>query len=87
MSLSELYAKYGSPVLMSRKGSIIRAIFVNRKDRETAVYYSGEGTSYVLYPPYHLTIHAYRNPRAYAQAALNGVDNPFRLNPADLVAA
>lgn len=91
MSLHELIEKCGYPLVERDVAGIHVALFYDRKEKDNGVYVfycddSGD-TSFVLNPPKFLAIDAYTHPIVYADGALNGIDNPRRLVPVELVAA
>lgn len=94
MLYSELTQNYGLP-LCERKGDGIIVSLFARKISQTVnswdvrVYYSDKktGESFTLNPPQFLAIDAWKNPIPYADAAMRGIENPFRLVPAYSVAS
>lgn len=86
MSLSDLIVKYGRPIISSTVNGMVRAMFYDATNADVRIYVRDcSGVIFVLNPPVFLALDAWKNPHFYADAAFNGIDNPRRLNPSNLV--
>lgn len=81
MSLAEMFNKYGDPVIHSTKHNMIRALFHDKERDEVYIFVHDSGGSFVLNPPKHLAMDAYKTPHFYAEANMRGIENPRKLNP------
>lgn len=89
MHVSDMVNKFGDALLERYNGGIFVAMFYDKEKDETWIFYSDqdEGITFTLNPPKFLSYDAYMHPIPYYRANMNGVENPFRLNPRELVAA
>jgi hypothetical protein len=91
MSIHDLEARYGDPLISRESGGIYVAMFYDPESNsdDVRIFYddSKEGISFVLNPPKFLAPDAFQHPIMYANAELRGISNPRRLVPCELAAA